>query len=371
MRIQTPSYIHYLKTGLAYLPHKLRIFWHRNWLSKTIVVFVTTVVFVMAGMYGIARWYITSEQHTPLVMGTSFIPAYAESLGLNPQETMDALIDDVGVKHFRLVSYWDQLEPTKGTYDFSLLDWQFKKAEAAHAKVTLSLGLRQPRWPECHMPSWAAGEPQTSWQPQLENFIAATVGRYKNSPALDSYQLENEYFLKGFGTCTNWDRSRLVSEYSIVKHNDQRHTVIVTRSNNAIGWPAGDPKPDEYGISIYKRVWSPVTRNYFEYPFPAWYYAFVAGWQKLVTGNDMIIHELQAEAWTPHGQNMVDTPLEEQNKSFDAARFKSRVAYGKGTGMREIYLWGGEYWYYRKAVLHDSTMWDAAKETFNTQLCTQ
>jgi len=340
-------------------------FWRKNRWHKALVITVGILALCLGTMYGIARWYIASESSKPLVLGTSFIPAYAESLGLNAQDTMDALINDVGVRHFRLVSYWDQLEPQQGQYDFTQLDWQFQKAEAAHAKVTLSLGLRQPRWPECHMPSWAQSEQQQQWQPQLAGFIQATVNRYKNSPALDSYQLENEYFLKGFGTCTNWDRDRLISEYNLVKQLDPHHTLIVSRSNNAIGWPAGQPQPDEFGISIYKRVWSPVTRGYFEYPFPAWYYAFVAGFQKIVTGKDMIIHELQAEAWTPHGQTMAETPLQEQNKSFDAARFASRVQYGKGTGMREIYLWGGEYWYYRLVVLHDHTMWDAAKQTFH------
>jgi hypothetical protein len=231
--------------------------------------------------------------------------------------------------------------------------------------VTLSLGLRQPRWPECHVPSWTTGESQQQWQPQLEKFIEATVNRYKDSPALDSYQLENEYFLKGFGTCTNWDRNRLVSEYNLVRRTDPHHTLIVTRSNNAIGWPVGDPQPDEFGVSIYKRVWSPLTHTYIEYPFPGWYYGFIAGWQKIFTGKDMIIHELQAEAWTPHGQTMAETSLAEQNKSFDAKRFVTRVQYGKDTGMREMYLWGGEYWYYRLVVLHDHTMWDAAKQAFN------
>jgi len=361
MKKQTSLYKRKLQSAVRYAIR----FWQKNTWHKIVVVVAVVLLVCISMMYGIARWYIASERGKPFILGTSFIPAYAESLGLNPERTMDALINDVGVRHFRLVSYWDQLEPQKGHYDFSLLDWQFKKAEAANAKVTLSLGLRQPRWPECHMPSWAAGKPQEQWQPQLEQFIQATVNRYKNSPALDSYQLENEFFLKGFGTCTNWDRSRLVSEYNLVKAADPAHKVIVTRSNNAIGWPVGDPQPDEFGISVYKRVWSPVTRTYFEYPFPGWYYAFLAGWQKIFTGKDMIIHELQAEAWTPHGQTMAETPLEEQNKSFDAKRFVTRVQYGKDTGMREIYLWGGEYWYYRLTVLHDHTMWDAAKTAFS------
>lgn len=320
-------------------------------------------------MYIMAQVYIVSQQGKPLVIGTSFIPAYAESLGLEPKQTMDALINDVGVRNFRLVSYWDQMEPQEGKYDFTLLDWQMEKAENAGAKVTLSLGLRQPRWPECHIPDWARNKPESQWQPQLEKFMAATINRYKGSPALDSYQLENEFFLRGFGICGDIpggiQRDRLVAEYNLVKRLDPKRKLIISRSNNALGWPAGKPTPDEFGISVYKRVWDAhVTRRYVEYPFPAWYYGFLASWQKLFLGRNMMIHELQAEAWTPNYQPIQQTTLAEQNKSFNAERFKGRVEYGKGTGMREMYLWGGEYWYYRKQVLRDDTVWNAAKQIF-------
>ena len=318
-------------------------------------------------MYAIAQWYIHSHQQQPAVLGVSFIPEYAQGLGVDPKTTMDALLG-MGVRHFRLVSYWDDAEPTPGNYDFQQLDWQFKKAEAAGAQVTLSLGLRQPRWPECHMPGWAASESYSKWNPQLQKYISMVVERYKNSPALDSYQVENEYFLKGFGICEtiagSMDRQRLVSEYNLVKKLDNRHTVIINRSNNALGWPVGQPRPDEFGISIYKRVWTPVLSRYIEYPFPSWFYGAVAGWQKLMTGRDMIIHELQAEAWGPNGKNLTDINLTEQNKSLDAARLDSRFQFAHDTGMRETYFWGAEYWYYRKAVLHDDSLWLTAQKHF-------
>ncbi len=351
-----------LRTVLAWP----KTFWSKNWWHKLTLIVISVVVLWVGTMYGIARWYIATESSKPLKLGVSFIPAYAESLGLDAKQTMDALINDVGVRHFRLVSYWDQLEPTQGQYDFSLLDWQFQKAEAAGAKITLSLGLRQPRWPECHPPAWTQNEPDPVWQGQLNDFIATTVERYKSSPSLDSYQLENEYFLRGFGLCTNFDRERLVKEYDLVKQHDPDHTVIIARSNNALGFPIGKPTPDEFGISIYKRVWdAKLTRDYLEYPFPAWFYGFVAGAQKMLTGKDMIIHELQAEAWPPNYQSIIETPLEEQNKSFDAQRFKDRIEFGKGTGMREIYLWGGEYWYYRLTILRDPSLWNVAKDAFH------
>jgi hypothetical protein len=337
--------------------------WHKFVISITVLVIVA-----VSGMYGIARWYIHTEASKPEKLGVSFIPYYAESLGVDPQETMDGLLN-IGVRHFRLVSYWNAGEPQPGQYDFSQLDWQFRKAEQAHTKVSLTLGLRQPRWPECHMPDWARQQTQQQWQPQLEKYVQTVVERYKNSPALDSYQLENEYFLKGFGICEEipgaMDRQRYIDEYNLVKKLDPHHTLIINRSNNALGWPVGQPQPDMFGISIYKRVWDAgFSHRYLEYPYPAWYYGFVAGWQKIFTGKDMIIHELQAEAWPPNGQSITNTSLAEQNKSLDAKRLKDRFQYGKATGMKEIYLWGAEYWYYRKVVLNDPSLWNVAAQEY-------
>jgi len=360
----------YYQKPLVWLKKNMAQYWRKNLWHKIVMALAALALLCVGGMYGIARWYIAQNSGKPLVLGASFIPAYAQSLGVDPKQAMDELIHDVGVRHFRLVSYWDELEPSEGTYNFSQLDWQFAKAEAAGAKITLSVGLRQPRWPECHMPAWAADKTESQWQPQLEAFMTAVVNRYKHSPALASYQVENEFFLKGFGTCEqiagSMDRQRLVNEFNLVKRLDPAHTAIIARSNNALGMPVGQPTPDEFGISIYKRVWdSAVTHHYIEYPFPAWFYAFLAGAQKLLTGRDMIVHELQAESWAPHGQALNQISLDEANKSFDAARFKTRVQYGEATGMREIYLWGAEYWYYRLVQQHDPSLWNVAKDAFH------
>lgn len=339
-------------------------YWRGGLWHKFVMGLVALLVIVIGGMYGIAQWYIHTQSSKPLELGVSFIPAYAESLGVDPQETMDAMLG-IGVKHFRLVSYWNQGEPTKGNYDFSQLDWQFEKAEKANAKIVLTLGLRQPRWPECHMPDWAAKQPPEQWSPQLNSYIAAVVERYKDSPSLQSYQLENEYFLKGFGICTDHDRQRLIDEYNLVKKLDPKHEIIVGRSNNAQGFPIGQPQPDKFSISVYKRVWDGnFSHRYLEYPFPAWFYGYIAGVQKIFLGKDMVMGELQAEAWPPDSKSVTVTSLDEQNKSLNAKRLDDRFAYGKATGMREIYMWGAEYWYYRLVVLNDGSLWNVAREEF-------
>jgi hypothetical protein len=327
---------------------------------------IAFVLLVVGSMYGIARWYIYSVSDQPQVVGASFIPDYAQSLGLNPQQTLYAMLHDLHIKQLRLTSYWSDMETAPGVYDFSQLDWEFAMAEQAGAKVTLSVGLRQPRWPECHAPSWVdTSKPTSDWQPQLEDFMTAIVKRYQSSSALESYQVENEYFLQGFGECQNFDRDRLVSEFNLVRKLDPVHPIIINRSNNGIGLPLAAPTPDEYGVSIYKRVWDNTwTHRYLEYPQPAWYYAFMAGMQKLVQGREMIAHEVQAEAWPPNSQSITQTSLAEQNKSLDAKRLADRFEYGRATGLRTVDMWGAEYWYYRKVVLHDDSLWRVAKQEY-------
>lgn len=339
-------------------------YWRKSWWHKTIVLLALLIGLSVGSMYGIARWYIWQQSGKPLVLGASFIPDYARSLGLSPQKTLDAMLYDLGIRHLRLVSYWNDIEPQLGHYDFSELDWQFQAANAAHAKVSLSIGLRQPRWPECHVPDWAMNEPETVWASQLKTFMQAVIERYKNNPALESYQLENEFLLHVFGRCTNFDRNRLIDEFHFVKKLDPSHPVIIARSNNAIGLPVRQPTPDEFGVSVYKRVWVPIIGRYVEYPFPAWFYGFLAGAGELLTGKNMVIHELQAEPWPPHGANLIDTSIDEQNKSLNAERLKGRFNYGEGTGIRQIDLWGAEFWYFRKETLHDPSLWNVAKQEF-------
>lgn len=356
------NYTH--KKIINYILHYPGNYWRKSIWNKIKMSIVILLLVVLGIMYGIARWYIYTESSIPLKLGVSFSPDYAESLGLNPQTTMKALLG-IGVRQFRINSYWNDIEPSPGQYNFNDLDWEFQYANQYHAKIILVLGLRQPRWPECHMPTWADSEPQSVWQPQLETAMTKVIERYKNNPALEDYQLENEYFLKGFGICTNFSRSRLISEYNLVKKLDPAHPVIVGRSNNALGFPIGQPQPDEFSISVYKRVWdASVTHRYIEYPYPAWFYAFLAGVQKIFLHKDMMIGEMQAEAWLPTGQTMQNSTLAEQNKSLNATRLTGRFKYAEATGMRSIDMWGAEYWYYRLTIRHDPSLWNVAKSEF-------
>ena len=334
-----------------------------NSLAKKIALWVVIIIATPTfAMYGVAQWYIYTQKDVPLTMGATFVPNYARYFDLDPKEVFGEMINDLGLKRFRLVSYWKDMERTPGVYDFEELDWQFAMAEEAGVEISLAIGLRQPRWPECHGPDWAMAKPMSEWSVDLKNFMGVVIDRYKASPSLVEYQLENEFFLSVFGECPDFSRDRLIDEFNFVKARDPDHPVIISRSNNAIGLPLNEPTPDKYAVSIYKRVWDKtLTKRYFEYPFPAWFYAGLAGGSQILQDRDLFIHELQTEAWLPEGMSMKTAPVEELYKSLSPERLKHRIDYGVATGMRTIDMWGVEWWYHMKTKRGAPELWDTAK----------
>lgn len=341
----------------------------KTWLSKTWTRKITTVIvliliLLIIGMFAVAQWYIQSKSDQPYQMGATFIQPYAEYYGLDPEETLTAITDDLSFDRLRLVSYWNVHEPEQGTYDFTDLDWQFEHAEERGISVSLAIGLRQPRWPECHMPDWAEDMNMNEWYPHLKDYMRAVIERYQHSPVLASYQLENEFLLEVFGRCPDHSRERLVDSFEFVKELDPSRPIIVSRSNNATpSWPVGEPRADVIGASIYKRVFdNTLTNRYFEYPVPPWFYAFLAGGALATTGVDTIIHELQAEPWLPPEYDMRTAPTEELYQSMNPDMLADRFDYARATGIREIDLWGVEWWYYRKVNDGDDSLWEVARE---------
>lgn len=328
--------------------------------QKIVLISLAVVMLFTAQAYALAYWYQKKHASEPLNIGVTFVANYARYFDSDPKEVFLALRDDLGFKRFRLVSYWSDIEKTKGQYDFSDLDWQFDRVDEVGGTVTLAIGLRQPRWPECHLPDWAHNMEYDQWYKELSDYMTAVINRYKDRPSLVSYQLENEYYLKVFADCPYSTQERLVNEFNLVKSLDSKTPVIVSLSNNYLGIPVNKPHADQYGVSVYKRVWDKtITKRYFEYPFPSWYYSWRAALTELWNGKSSMLHELQAEPWPPTG--IKEATLQEQDKSMDANRLAERIDYGVDTGFRDIDLWGGEWWYWRKTKFNDDSLWNTVK----------
>lgn len=289
--------------------------------------------------------------------GVSFSLKYAQEMGVDPKQCLESALKDLGFRHLRLMSYWDIHEPKPGHYDFTELDWQFALAKKYNAKVSLAIGLRQPRWPESHWPSWARELPEGEWHQALFNYLETILNRYKDHPALASWQLENEAMLKHFGEDGDFNRDRLRYEFALVKSLDEKHPVFMSLSDSW-GLPWHAPWPDSFGISLYRHFFD--RGKYRRSHRPPLFYRLRAGFVRAINGRRTFIHELQCEPWGPGAT--VHMSLKEQDKTMDVAKIKQAVEFAGKTKLMPAYLWGLEWWYWRKTVYNDKEMWQSIVE---------
>lgn len=292
--------------------------------------------------------------------GVSFSVKQCRNLGLRWQTVLRALIKDLGVRRFRLMSYWDDHEKSPGKYDFKTLDQQIDIIEQAGGEITLCLGVRQPRWPENHWPDWAWDLPKPERDAEILKYIEQVIERYKNRSVIISYQLENEALLEEFGERPEVDQTRLMMEYFWVKTLDNTRPIVMTTSTSW-GVPVNQPIPDIVGFSYYQVLYRDGKyRRSFHRP---WLDRLRAWAVKLLHGKPSFIHELQTEPWGP--KNVWEMDLEEQFKSMSIEQLKKNIRQSKATKLGTIDLWGAEWWYWLKAKKKSPEIWDFLKSIFN------
>lgn len=292
----------------------------------------------------------------PMKYGVSFSLKQCRNFGLEPTLALQWLLAQ-GWRRFRLMSYWDEHEPEQGKYDFAWLDWQIAAIHAAGGTVSLCLGVKQPRWPEYHWPKWTKKLDKADRDSSLLHYVGEVVARYREQVVIDSWQLENEALLTGFGSDIDIDRDRLKAEYQVVRKLDPERPIVMSTSN---GWgiPLRGPVPDVVGFSWYfRRYENGAYKKTIQYP---WLYTFRRHLVHVLLGKKVFIHELQAEPWGPEA--IWKMSPEEQDKSMDVAQIKHSLSTAARSGMHPIDLWGSEWWYWR-AIQGDDTIWQAVKET--------
>lgn len=296
-----------------------------------------------------------------ITWGVNFSVKQTEFLGLDSKETYLALLDELNIKNIKISVHWDELQPDSlYDYNFDDIDWQIREAEKRNAKVVLAIGMKTPRWPECHLPQWARNQTKNEQQESIIRMLTALVERYKNSETINGWQVENEPFLN-FGACPWYDEKFLRREVALVKDLDPKHDVIVTDSGEFSLWfkPAS-VGGDIVGVTTYRRVWQENLKFYFDYFFPPVYYQRRAELVKLFFNKKVIGTELQAEAWCPN--SIINASLEEQDQTMSLQKFKDTVTFAKNTGFDTFYLWGGEWWYWLKKNHDRPEIWEEAKK---------
>lgn len=323
------------------------------WGNRRTKIVAACLAIVLAVGFG----FVWLDRPVEQTLGITFSSRYAGSLGLDPQAAFAAMLDELGARQIRIPAYWPDIEPVNGEYRWDELDGLMRAAEAHGAEVTLVIGAKVPRWPECHIPDWAASADSFDRE-ELKQFMVAVIERYRNSPSLARWQVENEPYFD-FGECPEPDPRAVDEEIALVRLHDD-HPVAMTVSGELELWLPSAVPADVLGVSVYRVTWNE-TIGYFRYPIPPLLYRVRAFFLRPFV-DETYVSELQAEPW-------LSEPLEKRTpaewaKAFTPEELRENVEYAARTGLPRADLWGAEWWYWLK-VNGEPGLWDEATRLFH------
>lgn len=328
--------------------------------KRGMFIFLSAIILAIIFVYAVS-WAMSFRPYKA-EWGISFNHNHASYLGLDWKETYTAMLDELKPRHVRIAAMWNEGEPEPGVYQFDSVDWMMVEAAKRNVKVVLVVGQKAPRWPECHIPDWAKGKIQES-KPAYLAFVSEVVRRYKLHPALDTWQIENEPFIRfDFGECTGYDPAIVYDGVAVVKAEDSRHPIMITDSGELNIWWKSTRIGDVFGTTIYRIVRAP-TGHRFTY---AWLPPGLYKIRARLLGrpyDKFYVSELQGEPWFHKGDPMT-TPTEEQEETMNPKILQKNIHYAERVGATRIYLWGVEWWYYMKTVRGDARYWEVVKAQF-------
>lgn len=321
-----------------------------------LIIFISLVIFY----FYLANRDIPEE----INYGVSFNTLYAKELGLDWRETFKAILDDLGVRRFRLAAHWNMIEPEDNKWNFLELDEQINLATEKDAKIILAVGRRLPRWPECHVPGWAIDKSWEQQKTEIREYLKEVVVRYRDNKNITYWQIENEPFLEVFAKehCGDLDEEFLKEEIEIVRSLDKERPILITDSGNLGTWISPWKLGDSFGTSVYVYFWNKDIGPFKSYLPPSFYRFKTSLLEKIIKQKESILIELSLEPWLL--QPVVDTPINTQLERMDIDKFKEIISFAKETGFKDQYLWGAEWWYFLKQKGNDS-FWNESKKLFN------
>lgn len=331
-------------------------------MTKARILTVFILLIILIG--GIVLFFLMNfgvgfrTNRTPPRFGITFSTTYTKQLGLDVQESFRAFVDELGVRAIRVPVYWSEIERSPDQFDWQELDALVSYSDERDVKITLVVGTKVPRWPECFIPDWAEALGSHEQQTRVLGMIGAVVNRYKNSPSLERWQVENEPFFH-FGICTQLTLAQFQERVDLVRSLDPSHPIQITVSGELTSWKNEANSADILGISMYRLVWNDLF-GYFIYPVtPQFYYTRA----KLIgpSVERVIVSELQAEPW--FSEPIQSRSLDKWYFAFDEEMFRKNIEFVDEAGLPEVYLWGAEWWYLLKEN-KDERLWKVAEKVF-------
>lgn len=325
---------------------------------KKVIILIIILVILFIGWLFIGK----APQSRDVTWGVAFSQKQSEDLGIPWRDSYLAVLDDLKVSNLKLIAYWDLIEPNDDDYSFEDLDFQVEEARKRDVKIIFTVGRKVPRWPECHIPGWAAELDKEKQEEEVLEMIEKIIYRYNDEDSIWAWQVENEPFFN-FGDCPDITEEFLKEEIDLVKLIDYKNRpIIISDSGSNRFWFKTARLGDIVSISLYRKVWFHELETYVEYPFPAVFYWRKARIVKSLFGKEVICGELQAEPWGP--SLIQDLPIEKHKETMDLEKFQDNISFAKETGFDKFYLWGVEWWYWLKVEQNQPEIWEEAKKLF-------
>jgi len=328
-------------------------------MRKKIVFWAVIIILALGGGF---LYMYKAAMAKNIIWGAAFSQKHAADMGLDWKETYLALLDDLRIKNIKLAAHWDLVEPSDGVYDFADLDWQLEQAWTRNAKVMLAIGMKTPRWPECHVPEWAKNIGKEAQQEKILAMLEALALRYRGNSAVVSWQVENEPLFV-FGDCPWVDENFLKKEVALVRSLDEsKRPVVISESGEGSWWVKAAQIGDIVAVTMYRRVYFHEIKTYVTYPIPPAFYWVKSKIVNLIFKKPVVCGELQAEPWAA---NQIYDGGDGDAKTMDIKQFNENIAFAKNTGFDTFYLWGSEWWYWMKTKHNQPQFWEEARAIFN------
>jgi hypothetical protein len=300
--------------------------------------------------------------------GVTYSPSQAVYLGLDPKQTYQAIIKDLGVKHIKLHINWNAIEPQNNQYNFADLDYYVRHARKNNVELIMVIGMKTGRWPECHTPEWVHTITPENRDDEILAYVQTLVERYQRVKAIAYWQIENEPFLK-FGTCPDWyydlGTTLVTAAVALVKKLDPTREIIVSESGELSDWTQAAQVADIVGITMYRNAWDSGIKTFgphaYAFRSPRYYQAKADHIEKTYQ-KPVINIELQAEPWA--SKPIMEASLAEQALSMNPKFFRESIEFASQAGLSSYYFWGVEWWYWMKTTHNQPTIWNRAKPLF-------
>jgi hypothetical protein len=310
-------------------------------------------------------------QPDPPLVGFSFSPNTSVGANRDPGSDLNRLLSQTQPDLVRLPIYWDDVQPSPGDLDFTSID-DLLTVVALHNKtspdptrVVLTVGARNFLYPELHQSQWAGPreQPYIGIEQSASDYRAyfdASITRYRDSPLLYAWQVENEPFDYVGNELTGDDRissAQLAWEIDRVHELDPVHKVVVTTYNGwnvtvdmlqlyatpvlarLGGYPSGHPEEalqagDALGLDLYIDG-PPVPLGFTKVGLrAAWKQQAIDFWANRAhgMGKEIWLAELQAEPWG------------DATESFTTADLLQSVVDYRQEPVDVVLMWGADTW---------------------------